>query len=224
MDLSLLSSQMIAEIELVGLAVNLLFAVFAALALSFVVARFSNVLTDTEQYAKLFLVLIPTMVLIISVVKSSLALSLGLVGALSIVRFRTPIKDPEELGYIFLAIAVGLGLGANQTLATALAFVVILALMMISGRWRRHRQPRGVYLDLTIDTAEPKDEVLAKLYQAFDSLDGRTELRRVHKENNALSATFFIKSDLTTDVGATLKKINNIYPEATLTFIDQSRH
>jgi hypothetical protein len=38
---------MIAEIELVGLAANLLFAVFAALALSFVVARFSNVLTDT---------------------------------------------------------------------------------------------------------------------------------------------------------------------------------
>ena len=39
--------------------------------------------------------------LIITVVKSSLALSLGLVGALSIVRFRTPIKEPEELNYLF---------------------------------------------------------------------------------------------------------------------------
>ena len=55
-----------------------------------------------------------TTLLVISVVKSSLALSLGLVGALSIVRFRTPVKEPEELAYIFLAIALGLALGADQ--------------------------------------------------------------------------------------------------------------
>ena len=46
--------------------------------------------------------------LVIAVVKSSLALSLGLVGALSIVRFRTPVKEPEELTYLFFSIALGL--------------------------------------------------------------------------------------------------------------------
>ena len=46
--------------------------------------------------------------LVISVVKSSLALSLGMVGALSVIRFRTAIKDPLELGYIFLCVAVEL--------------------------------------------------------------------------------------------------------------------
>ena len=54
----------------------------------------------------------------ITIVKSSLALSLGLVGALSIVRFRTAIKEPEELSYAFLSIAIGLGLGADQRLTT----------------------------------------------------------------------------------------------------------
>ena len=47
--------------------------------------------------------------LIILIVKSSLALSLGLIGALSIVRFRTPIKEPEELIYLFFSIAIGIG-------------------------------------------------------------------------------------------------------------------
>ena len=47
--------------------------------------------------------------LIITVVKTSLALSLGLVGALSIVRFRSAIKDPEELLYLFFSIAIGIG-------------------------------------------------------------------------------------------------------------------
>ena len=48
------------------------------------------------------------------IVKNSLALSLGLVGALSIVRFRAAIKEPEELVYLFLVIAAGLGCGSGQ--------------------------------------------------------------------------------------------------------------
>ena len=68
-----------------------------------------------------------TTLLVISVVKSSLALSLGLVGALSIVRFRTPIKEPEELVYLFLAIAIGLGLGANQRTIILIAFLIIVS-------------------------------------------------------------------------------------------------
>ena len=66
---------------------------------------------------------------IILIVKSSLALSLGLIGALSIVRFRTPIKEPEELAYLFLSIAAGLGLGASQTLPTVTSIIVILIIM-----------------------------------------------------------------------------------------------
>ena len=66
-----------------------------------------------------------TTMLIITIVKSSLALSLGLVGALSVVRFRTAIKEPEELSYLFFTIAIGLGFGANQTLITVIGFVLI---------------------------------------------------------------------------------------------------
>tara|TARA_B100000886_G_scaffold215280_1_gene149291 strand:- start:4571 stop:5266 length:696 start_codon:yes stop_codon:yes gene_type:complete len=64
--------------------------------------------------------------LIILIVKSSLALSLGLIGALSIVRFRTPIKEPEELIYLFFSIAIGIGFGAGQTLLTSLVFILII--------------------------------------------------------------------------------------------------
>ena len=66
--------------------------------------------------------------LVITVVKSSLALSLGLVGALSIIRFRTPIKEPFELSYLFLSIAIGLGFGAGQVIATATVVFVLLVL------------------------------------------------------------------------------------------------
>ena len=65
-----------------------------------------------------------TTMFIITIIKSSLVLSLGLIGALSIIRFRTAIKEPEELTYLFLAIAIGLGLGANQRTIILIAFLL----------------------------------------------------------------------------------------------------
>jgi hypothetical protein len=65
------------------------------------------------------------------IVKSSLALSLGLVGALSIVRFRAAIKEPEELVYLFLVIAIGLGCGANQLIITTVGIIFALILIVI---------------------------------------------------------------------------------------------
>ena len=69
--------------------------------------------------------------MLLQIVKSSLALSLGLVGALSIVRYRTAIKEPEELAYTFLTIAVGLGMGADQFKVTILAFMFIVLVIII---------------------------------------------------------------------------------------------
>ena len=66
---------------------------------------------------------------IIIIVKYSIALSLGLVGALSIVRFRAAIKEPEELVYLFLIIALGLAFGSSQfAVGFALLFVSLLVI------------------------------------------------------------------------------------------------
>ena len=70
-------------------------------------------LSNRKIFSKNFFIITTTTMLIITVVKSSLALSLGLVGALSIIRFRAAIKEPEELGYLFLTISIGLGCGAD---------------------------------------------------------------------------------------------------------------
>lgn len=89
----------------------------------------SQSLSGGRQIASSLLPLTITVCLIITVVKSSLALSLGLVGALSIVRFRTPIKDPEDLVYLFLAIVCGLGFGANRNLYTTIGISSILFIL-----------------------------------------------------------------------------------------------
>ena len=62
-----------------------------------VYAKYGNSLSNRKKLMQTFVLISVTVMLVISIVKSSLALSLGLVGALSIVRFRAAIKEPEEL-------------------------------------------------------------------------------------------------------------------------------
>jgi hypothetical protein len=109
--------------------------------MSFIVRDFyikrSFSLTGKMHIGSIIPVLSAVVFLVIIVVKSSLALSLGLVGALSIVRFRTPIKEPEELVYLFLAIAIGLGYAAGQILITTILSLSILFIVYV---WLSNRK------------------------------------------------------------------------------------
>ena len=104
----------VVSVDPLGVIIGLALTALMASAISYVYIKKARVLSNKEDFVKNFIPISMTTMFIIVVVKSSLALSLGLVGALSIVRFRTAIKEPEELGYLFLCIAIGLGNGESQ--------------------------------------------------------------------------------------------------------------
>ena len=64
-------------------------------------------------------------------IQTSIPLSLGLLGALSFVRFRTPVKDPAEIGFLLLLIASSIGAATNNYLVTAILFVVVFTALGI---------------------------------------------------------------------------------------------
>ena len=114
---------------------NFIYAVILSALLCFVIKkvyiRSSQSLSNKEYFSDLFIPLGIITCLVITVIKFSLALSLGLVGALSIVRFRAAIKEPEELVFLFFAISIGLANGANQFLISIFATLVIVAALFI---------------------------------------------------------------------------------------------
>ena len=89
---------------------NFFTAILLSLILAYVVkftyTKVSKTLNDKEYFSDTFIPLAIITTLVITVIKFSLALSLGLVGALSIVRFRAAIKEPEELVYLFFVISI----------------------------------------------------------------------------------------------------------------------
>ena len=125
------------NINIIDVIINSIICIFLSLVLKYVFLDRSKTLSNRFQFSNLLPILELTVYLVISVVKSSLALSLGLVGALSIVRFRTPIKEPEELLYLFIAISIGLGLAANQAILTTIVFSLLIILIYISSYKKR---------------------------------------------------------------------------------------
>ncbi|HAV65019.1 MAG TPA: DUF4956 domain-containing protein [Verrucomicrobiales bacterium] len=177
-----------AQIDIVQFVINLLLAGLLAYLLGRVYVRFGTVLANREMFSRNFMLLTMTTMVIITIVKSSLALSLGLVGALSIIRFRAAIKEPEELAYLFLAISIGLGLGASQTIITTLAFVIMVA-VIISRHFVRGSAPRP-NLYLTISHSGNGQLSLPQLVEAVNKFSRRSLLKRYDEGEGVLEASF----------------------------------
>ena len=141
----LLSVQQFAEQSISAVLVNLFLCMMLVSLVGWFYKKYSRSLGGKTHIGAILPLIGLTVFMVITVVKSSLALSLGLVGALSIVRFRTPIKEPEELGYLFLTIAVGLGFGAGFSLITIIITFAILIYLYLVGTSRGSSKVDGEY-------------------------------------------------------------------------------
>jgi uncharacterized membrane protein YhiD involved in acid resistance len=176
--------------SLPGFVISLCLAAVLGLVLGHAYARFGQSLSNRKAFARNFLLLTVTTTLIISIVKSSLALSLGLVGALSIVRFRAAIKEPEELAFLFLAIAVGLGLGAGQALATLVALGVILGLIAIRSAFQQAPPQPNLYV--TVSSPANGKLSASQILDALTAAGARASLRRLDETPDQLEASFLV--------------------------------
>ena len=141
-------------INIVDFIVGLIVAAVLTIILKLFYIKNATAISNREKFASNFVPLALTTMLVISVVQASIALSLGLVGALSIVRFRAAIKEPEELTYLFLAIGIGLVAGANKPLLAICAMAVILPLIYFNRVFRSKKSNKSDLMFLNIRTAQ----------------------------------------------------------------------
>ncbi len=199
--------------------INMLVATILASLIQVFYIRFGTSITNRKRFANIFLPLALATMLIITIVKSSIALSLGLVGALSIVRFRAAIKDPEELTYLFLIIGVGLGTGAGQTRITSLAMVLILILLFINKRVRGEagfKSEDKLYVNISTNTAEitPINAILEKAFSYV-------ELKRFDTLASGLEISYICKADSIEQIEQARKELMKLSPATTISVVDQ---
>lgn len=194
-----------ASVDLWSIVIAVVLSAILGLILSEIYKKFGQSLSNRTKFAMLFPSIAMTTALIISVVKSSLALSLGLVGALSIIRFRTAIKEPEELAYLFLTIAIGLGMGASLYFLTAIAFVLIIGIMVFVSHGRKNE------LGINFIVRSKKIQT-NEIISILNDAKCKHTLRRSDRDSDGNEHAFFIevlqgeKLDMLTDM---IKKIDS---------------
>ena len=88
----------------------------------------------TRSFYMTLVMIAPTVTMIMMAIGSNVALSLGLVGALSIIRFRTVVKDTKDMSFLFMAIAIGLTTGANTWLVGIAGTVAVSLITVVMSK------------------------------------------------------------------------------------------
>lgn len=211
-----------APFSVTELLLNMAIGMVMALVIRWHFLRFGSTLSNRDELGGVLPFVLLTTVLIITVVKSSLALSLGLVGALSIVRFRTPIKEPEELAYLFLSIAMGLGLGANQVVATISAGIFILVAMAAIKRYNGREGGKNLYLSIRLPATDSGKCLLDDLNAVIGKHVSSSDLRRFDERSSGLDATYLLDIASTASLAPLSNDLRARFPDVTITFLDQN--
>ena len=189
--------------------------------LSILYVNNARTLSNHQSLSRIFPILTVTVTIVIAVVKSSLALSLGLVGALSIVRFRTPIKEPEELTYLFLAIAIGLASGADQYLSAIIGFILISLGVILNNRLRRKVLNKNAF-KLSIRGIDVNDisTLISIASRSAHRIDFNSLIIEEKKIQGNTSITLSILLNSFNETKPMVESLNNAFPDASIAILD----
>ena len=205
---SLWSSQTITPASWLTILFSLVLAFAIGLFISFIYRRnFRGVMYSNNFSLTLVLMTLITCPVVMCI-RDSLQLSMGMVGALSIVRFRTAVKDPLDTAYMFWALTMGILLGAGQFFLTVCAVVGIAVLITVLV----HIQSKGMNSFLLV--VRLGDEAERAVSQIVSSTRMQ-QLKSKTVSSNGIEATYEVRVDKPDALLNKLRTVPGVY-DATL--------
>ena len=154
--------------------------------------RFALVASNRRLFASQFMYYAISIFLIITTIKSSLALSLGLVGALSIIRFRTAIKEPEQIIFLLALTAIAISLAAEQFVLSSLTVIIFAVIAIV--RHQGSKKQDWVHQDfLVIEFQQDDSEMAQGVLQQLIGLNEIESLSHYSNENGVYRLVFRIE-------------------------------
>ena len=202
-----------------SLVTNIILCTLLNLLVASFYVRYGNAISNRKRFAANFVPLSLTTMAIMMIVAPSAALGLGLVGALSIIRFRAAIKDPEELTYLFLSIGIGLATGADQPLIAIIIILFVLIFLWVSkklGNAPAFVDGNRMYVNISTDINDIM-QIEAVLKTSFKEV----ALKRVDTLHGGLDLSFVCKSNSIQQIQEGKDKLLAISDYTQISIIDQ---
>ncbi len=143
------------------IVVDLILALIMGLLIYCIYKKFYRGVVYSKNYAMSLVGMTVLTCMVTLAISTNIIISLGMVGALSIVRYRTAVKEPLDLMYMFWAITCGIALGASMYILVAAASIIMYILLLIFDKYSSNR---GAYiLVVHYRTDETGDEIIKLL-------------------------------------------------------------
>jgi hypothetical protein len=206
-------------LSVVDVLINITLSGLFSFLVRFVFIQYAHTASNRMAFANIFFLLSVCTTLIIALIQSSIALSLGLVGALSIVRFRAAIKEPEELVYLFFCIAIGLGFGANEKLLTMASAIAILSYLMIRGKVSKKNTAAGEIYNFDITSGKLGVEDVVKAVKPYSSF---VTLKRHSSDERSSNTCLSIELNSIENLDASVKHLKELDPAIKVSYISSN--
>ena len=188
----------ISSVSLLDMALALILAFGIGLFIFFVYKKTYSGVMYSASFGTTLVALTMITTVVILAVTSNVVLSLGMVGALSIVRFRTAIKEPLDIAFLFWSIAVGIVLAAGMIPLAVIGSVIIGVILLVFVNRKSHVNPYMVVLSCTDHTSELK----AKEYLEKQTLRCVVKSKTAQKGAVELNMEIRLKDDNTDFINA----------------------
>ena len=150
---------------------------------------------------------------VIMAVTSNIILSLGMVGALSIVRFRAAIKDPMDIVYMFWAISAGIITGAGLYIIAVVTCIIIAVVLLIYSKLRISEGPCLIIIGYTESAIEDQ------LFHILNNHGERYKIKSRIQDDDHTEMTIELSSDKKSlEITGQLKKMNSVMNVAMMSY------
>lgn len=183
----------ITSISILDIAISLILAFGLGVFIFFIYKKTFSGVMYSSSFALTLIALTMITTVVILAVSSNVVLSLGMVGALSIVRFRTAIKEPSDIAFLFWAIAVGIVLAAGMIPLAIIGSVIIGIIILIFANKKSSDNP---YI-IVINCADHDSEIRAKEFLAEQVSRAVIKSKSAQKGSIELNYEIRLKDDNT---------------------------
>lgn len=186
------------NVSMYGFAILLIVSIVMALLISHLYSKFFDANSTGSRIHRSFPLMAPAVTTIFLTVQFSLPLSLGLLGALSIVRFRTPIKEPEEIGFILLVIACSISIATFNIAFAAILYIVVFGALHLTRLMPNFNSSNAnaVVLNLLIKntSAESSMAAIAAVGEKLHAQKIKHTISSVHLDEDKTNASILLKN------------------------------
>lgn len=188
---SFLENGQMVDLSISSILMSLISAFLCSMVIYYVYRRFYRGIVYSSSFNILLVLVSVVTAFIVMTISSNILLSLGMVGALSIVRFRTAVKDPLDVGFLFFAIAVGITSGAGLYIMSFIATLFISLIYILLVQVKTFTKVYLLIIKFENSTNEEVQKILSTLKSELKnktSIKDTTELTlelRLKSENTA---------------------------------------